>query len=134
MISESFLQIAYSVYVCMLSSTVSPIFVRSTDPIIESNNDNRLIVLSNQNLSEYCSELQSRNISVVCRAVGIPEPQVNILMNGTIVEPFNGTENEVVIRLVPISFGELVMFECQASTMTNTTSLAVNLSYTCKYV
>ena len=119
----------------MLSSTVSPIFVRSTNPIIESNNDTRLIVLSDQNSStEHCSELQSKSISVACRAVGIPEPQVNILMNGNIIEPFNGTENEVVIRLAPISFGEVVMFECQASTMTTTTSIAVNLSYTCKCI
>ena len=70
----------------------------------------------------------------MCRAVGIPEPQVNILVNGTIVELFNETENEVVIRLAPISFEEVVMFECQASTMTTTTSLAVNLSYTCKCI
>ena len=119
----------------MLSSTVSPIFVWSTDPIIESNNDARLIVLSSQNSStEYCSELQSKIISIACRAVGIPEPQVNILVNGNIIEPFQQRENEVVIRLAPISFEEVVMFECQASTMTTTTSLAVNLSYTCKYV
>ena len=119
----------------MLSSTVSPIFLQSTDSIIESNNDTRLIVLSDQNLStEYCSELQSKTISIACRAVGIPEPQVNILVNGNIIEPFQQTENEVVIRLAPISFGEVVMFECQASTMTTTTSVAVNLSYTCKYV
>ena len=62
----------------MLSSTVSPLFVWSTNSIIESNYDTRLIVLSDQNSStEYCSELQSKIFSVACRAVGIPEPQVN---------------------------------------------------------
>ncbi len=108
-------------------------FVNSTDSIIESNNDTRLIVLSDQNSStEYCSELQGRNISVACRAVGIPEPQVDILVNGNIVEPFQQRENEVVIRIAPISFGEVAMFECQASTMTNTTKIILNVTYTCK--
>ena len=117
----------------MLFDTVSPIYVRSTISTIESSNGTRLIVLSDQNSStEYCSELQSKNISVACRAVGIPEPQVNIFVNGNIVEPFNQTENEVVIRLVPISYGEVVMFECQASTMITTSNITVNLSYTCK--
>ena len=59
-------------------------------------------------------------------------------MNGNIIEPFNRTENdvegEVVIRLAPISFGEVVMFECQASTMIATSSVTVNLSYTCMSV
>ena len=117
----------YLILECLvLFLTVSPIFVR---PTIESNNDTRLIVLSDQNSStEYCSELQSRNISVACRAVGIPKPQVDILVNGNIIEPFNQTE-EVVITLAPISYGEVVMFECQASTMTTT---RINITYTCK--
>ena len=107
----------------------------STTSVIENSSGTRLLMLQNQSSStDYCSELQRRNVSVTCRAVGIPEPQVDILVNGTIVEPFNGTENEVVIRLAPTIFGEIVMFECQASTMTTTTSLAVNLSYTCTYV
>ena len=90
-------------------------------------------MLPDQNSStDYCSELQSKDISVACRAVGIPEPQVDILVNGIIVEPFNQTGNEVVIRLAPISYGEVVTFECQASTMTTTTNIEVNLSYTCK--
>ena len=131
MISDSFCKSL----ICMLSSTVSPIFVQSTKPIIESNNDTRLIVLSDQNLStEYCSELQSKNISVACRAVAIPEPQVNVLVNGDIIEPLQQREGEVVIRLAPISFGEVVMFECQASTMTATSNVFVNLSYTCMSV
>ena len=105
----------------------------STISATESSNGTRLIMLPNQNSStDYCSELQSKNVSVACRAVGIPEPQVNILVNGNIVEPFQQRENEVVIRLVPISYGEVVMFECQASTMTTTSIITVNLSYTCK--
>ena len=110
---------------------VSPIFLRST---IESSNDTRLIVLDQNSSTEYCSELQRRNISVACRAVGIPKPQVDIFVNGNIVEPFYQTENEVVIRLAPISYGEVVMFECQASTMTTTSNITVNLSYTCKCI
>ena len=107
----------------------------SSNSTIKSSNDTRLIVLSDQNSStEYCSELQRRNISVACRAIGIPEPQVDIFVNGNIVEPFNRRENEVVIRLPPISFGEVVMFECQASTITTTSDITVNLSYTCTYV
>ena len=118
---------------------VSPLFAQPTTTLVRSNNDTRLIDLSDQNSStEFCSELQRRIISVACRAVGIPEPQVDIFVNGDIIEPFNRTEfeveNEVVIRLAPISFEEVVMFECRASTMTTTTSLAVNLSYTCMSV
>ena len=106
--------------------------MQSTESIIESSNDTRLIVLSDQNSpTEYCSEQRSKNISIACRAVGIPEPQVNILVNGNITEPFQQRENEVVIRLSPISFGEEVMFECQASTMTAKTNITVNLSHTC---
>ena len=121
-------------YYLPLFHTVSPIFVNSTDSIIESNSDTRLIILSDQNSStEYCSELQ-RRISVACRAVSIPEPQVNILVNGNIVEPFQQREYEVVIRIAPISFGEVAMFECQASTMTNTTKIILNVTYTCKYI
>ena len=108
-------------------------FVQSTTSVIESSNGTRLIVLPDQNSStDYCSELQSKDISVACRAVGIPEPHVDILVNSIIVEPFNRTGNEVVIRLAPISYGEVVMFECQASTMTTTANIKVNLSYTCK--
>ena len=108
--------------------------MRSTASTIASiPNDTRLIVLPEWNSSSgHCSELQDRDISVACRAVGIPEPQVNILVNGNISEPFVQTGNEVVIRSVPISYGEIVMFNCQASTMTETSNIIVNLTYTCK--
>ena len=98
-------------------------------------NDTRLIVLPEWNSSSgHCSELQDRDISVACRAVGIPEPQVNILVNGNISEPFVQTGNEVVIRFAPIYNGEVVMFDCQASTMTSTSNIIVDLTYTCKHI
>lgn len=92
-------------------------------------------MLPNWNSSnEYCSELvQSSNISVHCRAVGIPMPQVDILVNGNImIEPYRKTRNEVVLISAPIPYGEVVMFECRASTAMVTTSVIVNLTYTCK--
>jgi len=120
--------------------TVSPIFVRSTDLIIKNiniSNDTELVVLPDWNSNtKYCPELQNRDISVTCRAVGIPEPQIDIFVNGNISEPFqqSESENEVVIRSVPISYGEVVMFECQASTIENTSTITVNLKYTCKCI
>ena len=107
--------------------------MQSTTSLTQSSDDTRLIIVSDQNSStEYCSELQSKDISVACRAVGIPEPQVDIFVNGNIIEPFNRTENEVAIRLAPILYGEVVMFECLASTMTTNASIRINLTYTCK--
>jgi len=116
--------------------TVPPIFVRSTDLIIENiSNDTELVVLPDWNsTTKFCSELQNRDISVACRAVGIPEPRTNIFVNGNISEPFLQTENEVVIISAPLSYGEVMMFECQASTMTSTSTITVNLTYTCKCI
>ena len=108
-------------------------FVRSTDPIIDISTETRIIFLSDLNSStEYCSDLQNKDISVACRAVGIPEPQVNVLVNGNITEPFEQASSEVVIRLPPVPYGETVIFECQASTNTTTLNVTVNLTYTCK--
>ena len=110
-------------------------FVRSTDPIINNSSDTRIIFLSDLNSSnEYCSDLQNKDISVACRAVGIPEPQVNVLVNGSITEPFEQASSEIVIRLPTIPYEEVVIFECQASTNTTTLNIIVNLTYTCKLV
>ena len=110
-------------------------FVRPTDDIINSVADTRIILLSDLNsITKYCSDLQSNNISVACRAVGIPEPQVDVLVNGNVTEPFEQASSEVVIRLSPIPYGEAVIFECQASTDTTTLNITVNFTYTCKLV
>ena len=110
-------------------------FVRSTDAIINSATDINIILLSDLNLStEYCSDLQGRDISVACRAVGIPEPQIDVLVNGNVTEPFEQASSEVAIRLSPIPYGEAVIFECQASTDTSTLNITVNFTYTCKLV
>ena len=109
--------------------------MRSTDRIISNSDNTRMIFLYDLNsTTEYCSDLQSQNISVACRAVGIPEPQVNVLVNGNIAEPFVQASNEVVIRLPPVPYGETIVFECQASTNTTTLNISVNLTYTCKLV
>ena len=110
-------------------------FVRLTDAIINSSADIRIVVLSDLNSStEYCSDLQGKDISVACRAVGIPEPQINVLVNGYVTEPFEQASSEVVIRLSPIPYGEAVIFQCQASTDTATLNITVNFTYTCKLV
>ena len=115
--------------------TVPPMFVQPTDSIINSAADTRIVLLSDMNLStEYCSDLQGRNISVACRAVGIPEPQVDVLVDGNVTEPVEQASNQVVIRLSPIPYGEAVIFECQASTDTTTLNITVNFTYTCKLV
>ena len=109
--------------------------MRSTDPIINNSTDTRIIFLSDWNPSnEHCSDLQRKKISVACRAVGIPEPEINVLVNGNITEPFEQASSKVVIRLPPIPYEEVVIFECQASTNTTTLSIIVNLTYTCKLV
>ena len=117
--------------------TVPPVFVRLTDHAINSSANTRIISLSDSNSStEYCSDLQGKDISVACRAVGIPEPQIDVLVNGNVTEPFGQASSEVVIRLSPIPYGEAVIFECQASTDTTTLNITstVNFTYTCKLV
>ena len=97
--------------------------------------DTRLIILPNWNSStEYCSELQSKDITVHCKATGIPTPQICILVNGNITEPYllGKDGSQLLIRLAPISYGEVMMFECQAFTMALTLNVTVNLTYTCK--
>ena len=116
-----------------LFQTVPPMFAHSSTSSIK---DTRLIMFSNWNPStEYCSELQGRDIAVLCRAVGIPMPQVDVLVNGNFTEPsIRRTQSEVVLITAPISYGEVVIFECQASTETFTSSIIVNLTYTCKCI
>ena len=116
-----------------LFQTVPLMFVNNFTSFIENT---RLIMFSNWNpSSEYCSELQDRDIAVLCRAVGIPMPQVDVLVNGNFTEPsIKITQNEVVLITAPISYGEVVIFECQASTETFTSSVIVNLTYTCKCI
>ena len=95
----------------------------------------RLIVLPNWNSStEYCSELQNKDITVHCKATGVPSPQVEILVNGNITEPFLNRDNDsqVLIRRAPISYGEVVKLECRAFTTEFTLNVTVNLTYTCK--
>ena len=116
---------------------VPPMFVQPTDPIIDNSTNARIVLLSDLNSStEYCSDLQGKDISVACRAVGIPEPQIDVLVNGNVTEPFEQASSEVVIRLSPIPYGEAVIFECQASTDTTTLNITstVNFTYTCKLV
>ena len=95
----------------------------------------RLIVLPNWNSStEYCSELQNKDITVHCKATGIPSPQVEILVNGNITEPFLNRDNDsqVLLRRAPISYGEVVKLECRAFNKEFTLNVTVNLTYTCK--
>ena len=109
-------------------------FVRSSAS--ESSIPNtRLTMLSNWNTSnEYCSDLQRKDIAVLCRAVGIPVPQVRILVNGTFIPSIIQTQNEAVVVSAPLSYGEVVMFECQASVDTFISSITINLTYTCKCI
>ena len=119
-------------YVVFLK-TVPPVFTPPTPSISVSIENTRPIVLSNWNSStEYCSELQSTDIAIHCRAVSIPQPQVDILVNGIVTEPsFRRGQHEAVVISAPIPYGEVVTFECQASTETVTSIVAVNLTYTC---
>ena len=123
----------------MLFQTVPIRFAQSIGNNVVANHitkDTRLIVLPNWNSStEYCSELQSRDIMIHCKARGIPTPRVEILVNGNITEPFRrlgDQDHEVFLRLTPISYGEVMTLECQASTKEFTLNVTVNLTYTCK--
>ena len=58
-------------------------------------------------------------------------PQIDIFVNGDIIEPFQQEGSEVVVRLPPISYGEVVMFECQACTLTASINITIDLTYTC---
>ena len=115
--------------------TVPPMFVQPTDPIINNSTNTRIVLLSDLNSStEYCSDLQGKDIFVACRAIGIPEPHIDVLVNGNATEPFGQASSEVVIRLSPIPYGEVVIFECQTSTDTTVLNITVNFTYTCKLV
>ena len=123
-------------YCCyFLFQTVPPKFRHSVDSLIAANipQDTRLIALSNWSSSmEYCSELQSKDIMVFCRATGIPTPRVEILVNGSITEPYRRiADHEVLLKLEPIAYGEVMKLECQASTMEFMINITVNLTYTC---
>ena len=122
-------------YCYILFQTVPPRFGHSVDDLISANvpQDTRLIALSNWSSSmEYCSELQSRDIMVFCKARGIPDPRVEILVNGSITEPYRRlVYDEVLLKLAPIAYGEVMKLECQASTMAVTINITVNLTYTC---
>lgn len=118
---------------CYLVSfqTVPPLFVRSAASIANT----RLTILSDWNTStEYCSDLERKDIAVLCRAVSIPVAQIRILVNGNFVPSIMRSLNEVVVMSAPLSYGEVVTFECQASTETFTSSITINLTYTCKYI
>ena len=123
----------------VLFQTVPPIFAQLSPNIIEnisSIENTRLIMLSYWNTStEFCSELQSKDIAVLCRAVGIPVPQVDILVNGNFIEPsLAQTKNEIVVVSAPFLYGEVVMLECRASTERFNSNVVVNLTYTCKCI
>ena len=124
-----------AMFYLLFIQTVPPMFVRPTNRIIKNSTNTRIILLSDLNSStEHCSDLQGKDISVACRAVGIPEPQIDVLVNGNVTEPFGQASSEVVIRLSPIPYGEGVIFECQASTDTTTLNITINFTYTCKLV
>ena len=97
----------------------------------------RLIVLPNWNSStEYCSELQNKDITVHCKATGVPDPQIEILVNGmsNITQKFYNSDNDsqLLIKIAPISYGEVMKLECRAFTTEFTLNVTVNLTYTCK--
>ena len=118
--------------------TVLPQFAELASTTIQDTFKNTsLVVLPNQNLpAQFCSNLQSQEISVYCRAIGIPIPQVDIDVHGNynIITRFSRQKNELLLMGAPIRYGDVVMFECKASTEKHTSNILVNLTYTCKCI
>jgi len=130
-------QLPTSVCIYIIYSIVAPHIV--TTRVSKVTTKQRVVAFSNQSTyTPYCSELHSRAVIVKCRAIGIPQPTVDIFGNNT-AGNLNITEvyrviDEVQIRLRSIPFGDVVMLTCQASNVMMKTDIKISLHYSCTYV
>ena len=100
----------------------------------------RHVVLPNQSTySPYCSELLTSDVIVGCRAIGDPEPTIDIYRehdDGSqqrFYELYRGN-GELVVSHSPIRYGQSIVFHCNASNIASFVSISVNLTYTCKCI
>ena len=54
--------------------------------------------------------------------------------NYNATKKFSRTKNELLLMGAPIRYGDVVMFECKASTEKFASNVLVNLTYTCKHI
>ena len=107
---------------------------------VEEDDAFRHVVLPNEGTySPYCSELLTRGVFVSCRAIGDPEPTIDIYREHDDGSPQRFHElyrnnGELVISHTPIRYGESIVFHCNASNIASFVSISVNLTYTCKYI
>jgi len=88
----------------------------------------------------YCSPIQSgkRAISALsCKAVGIPVANISIYIESTsgimrILPSIIQKEDELVIVVPILMYGEVISLHCVASNIVSTVILTINLTYTCK--
>ena len=99
----------------------------------------RHIVLPNQSTySPYCSELLTSDVIVGCRAIGDPEPTIDIYRehdDGSqqrFYELYRGN-GELVVSHSPIRYGQSIVFHCNASNIASFVSISINWTYTCKW-
>ena len=125
-------------YACF-NTTAVPLLVSTTQ--LNEGDAFRLVVLTNQSTySPYCSELVvTREVFVSCRAIGDPEPMIDIYREHNdgsqqrYRELYRGN-GELVVNHSPIRYGQSVLFHCNASNIASFVNISVNLTYTCKYL
>ena len=99
----------------------------------------RYIMLPNQSTYfPYCSELVYREVLLSCRAIGDPEPMIDIYEKTStgsrrqFHEAYRAN-GELVAGLLPIRYGENILIYCTASNIASFVSIHISLTYTCKW-
>ena len=114
-----------------------PVFVTTT--YLLEDDAFRYIMLPNQNTySPYCSELLTRDVLVSCRAIGDPEPTIDIYRehddgNQQRFYELYRNNGELVVSHSPIRYGENIVFHCNATNIASFVNITINLTYTCKW-
>jgi len=88
----------------------------------------------------YCSPIQlgRRAISALsCKAVGIPVANISIYRESAsrgirMLPSTFQKEDELVIGIPILMYGEVISLHCVASNIVSTVMLTINLTYTCK--
>ena len=124
--------------IIILKTIAVPVFVTTTQ-LLQQDDLYRYIMLPNQSTYfPYCSELLHREVLLSCRAIGDPEPTIDIYevtFTGSLRrfhEPYR-RNGEVVASLFPIQYGEDILIYCNASNIVSFVNVSINLTYTCKW-
>ena len=124
--------------IIILKTIAVPVFVTTTQ-LRRRDDLYRYIMLPNQSTYfPYCSELAYREVLLSCRAIGDPEPTIDIYEVTFTGSPRRFHEvyrrnGELVASLFPIQYGEDILIYCNASNIASFVNVSINLTYTCKW-